>query len=956
MKNTFMICAAAALILFSHFSSAASADRGFTENKGQVGDQHSRPRTDILYSFSSRQFDAYFSRTGFSYQLSRLSDVQKAGHWAKSASVDFHRMDAHWINSSARAEITATDALPGFSNYYNAVCPGGAVHVKTYHSITYRNLYENIDLTWYERNSELKYDYIVKAGADYRQIRWQLEGAVSMSLDNKGQLIIETPLGRIIEETPLVLQQGRRLPAAWKLDGNTLSFDIRNVNASYDLIIDPLVRLWGSYYGGTQGEHPGYSCTDAGGNVYFSGDTWSTSNIATSGGWQNTYGGGIISPGTPGDAILIKMNSAGVRQWATYYGGTGFEFGNRCRVDQSGNIYLVGGTTSTNTGVIATNDGFQSTMSSTNITQEGDGFLVKFNSAGVRLWGTYYGDLNDDWTIGLSIDKTGNVVVSGTSWSAPGVPYTLGTAGVQQVSHSAGAYNGDAFLAKFSPGGARIWSTYYGATGEDTGADCATDSLNNIYLVGCTNSTNSAVMSTPGMIQVNMGGSGDGYFAKFDGNGLRLWSSYYGESLNDRIEACDVDAGNCLLLYGTTTNVFGTLFGTAGAHQPNFGGGNSDAFLSRFNSAGQRKWSTYYGGGGFDETGIGCTTKNGVIFICGRTTFGSANAVVTCGALQSNFGGSNDAYIARFDTSGARKWGSYFGGPGDESTWFASSCDASNNLYLMGMVSSGTGSTIIASVNGHQTTYGGGSSDIFLEKFDPCFAAPPLVPSVPPACVGNSAVLATSYTCGLKWYNSPALTNLVYSGGTFTTGVLSGDTTFYVIESSCGYDSAPAVISLTAAASPTVQASPLVTTICNGNSVTLSASGASSYTWTGNLQQNQVVVSPTVSTNYVVTGSGQNGCKSTATVQVSVDQCLGIKASQQVNQRIFPNPAHDQFTIELTEPSDFTLYSANGSQVLHQENLRGAQTIDTSSLPAGLYIGVIQSGQKASYHKIVIQD
>ena len=66
-----------------------------------------------------------------------------------------------------------------------------------------------------------------------------------------------------------------------------------------------------------QGLMIGYSCaTDASGNVYLAGDTNSTTGIATTGAHQTTLEESY-------DAFLVKFNSSGVRQWGTYYGGTG---------------------------------------------------------------------------------------------------------------------------------------------------------------------------------------------------------------------------------------------------------------------------------------------------------------------------------------------------------------------------------------------------------------------------------------------------------------------------------------------------------------------------------------------------------------------------------------------------------------------------------------------------------
>jgi hypothetical protein len=114
------------------------------------------------------------------------------------------------------------------------------------------------------------------------------------------------------------------------------------------------VRAWGTYYTGTgqvwpNGEERGNSCiTDAAGNVYMVGFTSSNSDIATAGAHQTVYAGGPISSGTGGyDAFLVKFNSSGVRQWATYYGGSQDDMGISCAIDASGNVYMIGSTSST---------------------------------------------------------------------------------------------------------------------------------------------------------------------------------------------------------------------------------------------------------------------------------------------------------------------------------------------------------------------------------------------------------------------------------------------------------------------------------------------------------------------------------------------------------------------------------------------------------------------------------
>ena len=114
---------------------------------------------------------------------------------------------------------------------------------------------------------------------------------------------------------------------------------------------------WGTYYTGTGEEWPfgedvGNSCiTDASGNVYMVGYTSSAAGsnlLATSGAHQSLHAGGptIFGSGSM-DAYLVKFNSSGVREWATYYGGSENDRGLSCATDASGNVFMIGITSST---------------------------------------------------------------------------------------------------------------------------------------------------------------------------------------------------------------------------------------------------------------------------------------------------------------------------------------------------------------------------------------------------------------------------------------------------------------------------------------------------------------------------------------------------------------------------------------------------------------------------------
>ena len=134
-----------------------------------------------------------------------------------------------------------------------------------------------------------------------------------------------------------------------------------------------------------------------------------------------------------------------------------------------------------------------------------DAFLVKFNSSGVRQWGTYYGGAGTDRSYSCATDISGNIYFSGLTGSNFGIV----TTGAHQTTRR----NFDVFLVKFNSSGVRQWGTYYGGTGWEEGWSCATDSSGNIYLAGQTGSTSG--IATTGAHQTTFGGNYDAFLVKF---------------------------------------------------------------------------------------------------------------------------------------------------------------------------------------------------------------------------------------------------------------------------------------------------------------------------------------------------------------------------------------------------------------------------------------------------------
>ena len=460
---------------------------------------------------------------------------------------------------------------------------------------------------------------------------------------------------------------------------------------------------WGTYYTATQevwpfGEDVGKSCiTDASGNVYMVGYTSSNAGsnfLATSGAHQSVHAGGPTSGGSGSfDAYLVKFNSSGVRQWATYYGGSQNDFGFSCATDASGNVFMIGITSSTSG--IATAGAHETAVN--------NGFLVKFNSSGVRQWGTYFGGNGKHCTT----DASGNIYIVGETDLTSGIT----TAGTHQTVNGGGS---DAFLVKFNPSGVKQWGTYFGGSSAEGGNSCTIDALGNIYMTGVTFS--SSGIATAGAHQTANTGYTDAFLVKFNSSGVRQWGTYYGGVGPDDGFSCTTDAsGNVYMTGQAQQQMAASGIATPGSHQSAYGGGYNDAFLVKFDSNGLRQWGTYYGGSLADE-GNSCTIDAlGNIYMTGFTQ--SSTGIATAGAVKIVISGVNDAYLVKFNPNGVRQSGTYYGG-GDID--IASSCttDASGNIYMTGHTQSNSG---IATAGAHQTVNGGvGNSynDAFLVKFN----------------------------------------------------------------------------------------------------------------------------------------------------------------------------------------------------------------------------------------------
>jgi len=788
------------------------------------------------------------------------------------------RSDLVLINSNPLVQIIASDQQEYYENYYTTGdADHGITNIHTYKIVTYKDVYPDIDIVLKVKEQGLEYSFIVHPGGDVNDIELSWDGMQNRQFIKDGSVKYANLLGSIKESAPRSFVEGKKIKSSFRKTGADYGFKVAKYDKKKDLVIDPDL-IWATYYGGKSGDIALNICTDASNNIYVTGETYSTTGIATSGSYKTNYSGG----GGNSNTFIAKFNNSGSRIWATYYGGSGNDRGVALSVDVSGNIYLAGYTASS--GGIATSGAYQSTFGG----GSWDAFLVKFSSTGSLSWGTYLGGNKDDFGYGITTNG-GYVYITGETQSTS----NIATFGAFQSSF--GVSSDDAFLAKFSSTGSIVWSTYFGQNSSGDGVTF--DGSANIFISGITANNG---MATSGAYQTSIAGNGDAFLAKFNSSGNRIWATYFGGNSREEAYRVKTDIAGDIFITGSTQSSSGIA--TSGAYQTSYSGGNNDVFLAKFSGTGSLSWATYYGGSGDDEAYGLDVDAFGNIFISGLTN--SNYGIATSGAYQTSYGGGNlDGFIAKFSNNGSLSSATYFGGSNNDDADCVS-VDTSGIVYIAGSTNSTSG---IASLGAYQTKLAG-INDVYIAKFffDPYQTDAGILSILNPDtafCTGSDSIKVMLKNFGnneldavkINWsVNNKLQTPYTWSGklNSDTISIVSiGSYSFqagtYIIkawtsnangvtDSLPGNDSATSII--------TSKAYPLAivgktATICAGTIDSLGSipTSGNSYNWTSSPSgfistMSNPVVNPIVTTTFFLTETvNSGGCSKLDSVVISVN-------------------------------------------------------------------------------------
>ena len=443
-----------------------------------------------------------------------------------------------------------------------------------------------------------------------------------------------------------------------------------------------------------------------------------------------------VNPYQPGrrgsnDVFVTRFSSSGsALVFSTYLGGSTSDYGYAIAVDQNNCAYLTGKTKSAD---FPTFNPFQSSLA-----DDYDGFVVKLGSSGSSLlYSTYLGGKYDDAGYGVAVGSDFSISVAGLTDSTDfptRQPYQSSKAGIAD----------DIFAARLSStGSSLLFSTYLGGANDDYALGIDVDATGNVYLGGVTGSYDFP-LANPYQDEF-AGGSSDAFVSKLSSTGSSLlFSTYLGGESGDGCNRLAAGSDESIFIAGYTASAD---FPTASAYQTSMGGGDVDAFITRFSSGGSEViYSTYLGGDDQDVAyGIAINTEN-TASITGYTqsdNFPTRHPYQAC-----RNGDGLDAFLAAFASSGGSLVYSTYWGGSDNDAAHAIGLDSDGRIYLVGK----TASSDFPTRNPYQPSSGGGSTASFISSFNwqYYFTAPTATPTVTPSPTPTPSVTPSSTPEGYR--------------------------------------------------------------------------------------------------------------------------------------------------------------------------------------------------------------
>lgn len=314
-------------------------------------------------------------------------------------------------------------------------------------------------------------------------------------------------------------------------------------------------------------------------------------------------------------------------------------------------------------------------------------------------YSTYIGGTMGEDATKVTFDNEGNTILIGQT---PSDDFPV-TDDAIQSEYGGGGW--DAYVAKFSPSGDLLYSTYFGGDGYEHVTTVNVDSQNNMILAGTTESDE--FPTTLDALQPTHSGGFDGFIMKLAPNGTLLYSTFFGGAGIDWIYGMQFDTSGNYMFSGHTDSAGLATSDVIGETKSS----GRDAFIARVSADGSTlQMFSYLGGDGTDRATMLKIDSEYNYIISGVTD--SSNYPVTGNAFQSTATTSGDAILTKISYSGASLIYSTLIGASDDDYAVSVAVDSNDDMIISGY----TESDDLAVVNAYQSDFGGGTADIFIAK------------------------------------------------------------------------------------------------------------------------------------------------------------------------------------------------------------------------------------------------